>query len=549
MTSFADPRSCCSAISQALGQLSSPKSRGHIGLQALEQFFSQCARSFGEESDGKTEARDLIQLLQTQQITTEVSESPPVPSDHLKAEVTRGSFEAWLLDRFFQHPQHLVELVNVVRLIELTPKAGQSTNPTTTATTATTATTTAATVTATATNNTTATQDYINQLKQEKAALHQKVQDVSNHHGRILKTALNAARAERTSALHNGLAELQEKNKRMEMLLAKRDAQIQRLKTQLKPLPPPVVSPSKSRNHAPGKRRAIPDLHATLQSPTRRMVSNVEANEQDLLTPPPSIRRQHRQNSSHRRNLRKRQRELGHEEEKSKHDNRLFWETTPLDWVTHETDPQLVYNAALLEIQVLFGLFNGLADNIHSVERKGTVHEKGPPTSEGSSSNHTILSRFQEQKDAAFLYHANAARTLLRHSLLALPKPPQRECLRVLKGKILGSMAVVCDLCDDVTTAIEFGKRAGNLWKSLGLAKRSLSASMHILAMSCETNDLDKAEILAMRLVEKDTTNAGVIDLSHVHGYLALIRTAIQQNTTLTIDRSRGWPLTIELDK
>jgi len=50
-------------------------------------------------------------------------------------------------------------------------------------------------------------------------------------------------------------------------------------------------------------------------------------------------------------------------------------------------------------------------------------------------------------------------------------------------------------------------------------------------------------------LVEKDTTNAGVIDLSHVHGYLALIRTAIQQNTTLTIDRSRGWPLTIELDK
>jgi hypothetical protein len=72
---------------------------------------------------------------------------------------------------------------------------------------------------------------------------------------------------------------------------------------------------------------------------------------------------------------------------------------------------------------------------------------------------------------------------------------------------------------------------------------------MHILAMSCETNDLDKAEILAMRLVEKDTTNAGVIDLSHVHGYLALIRTAIQQNTTLTIDRSRGWPLTIELDK
>jgi hypothetical protein len=187
----------CQTVAQSLSNLSN-ENKDTISKESLEQFFSQCALTFGQESNGKTEAIDLIAVLKAKQIDTSTFDND---------NVSREDFMVWLKERFVEHPHHLVDLVNVVNdLIN-------SKNRTTTNVIASHGVDTNA-GTDTLKVELDSAKKLIIQLREEKAALHAKVQDVSNHHARVLKSALTAAKIERTNALHNGLGELLEKNKR-----------------------------------------------------------------------------------------------------------------------------------------------------------------------------------------------------------------------------------------------------------------------------------------------------------------------------------------------
>ena len=87
----------CQTIAQSLSNLSN-ENNDTISKESLEQFFSQCALTFGQESNGKTEAIDLIAVLKAKQIDTSTFDND---------NVSREDFMVWLKERFVEHPHHL----------------------------------------------------------------------------------------------------------------------------------------------------------------------------------------------------------------------------------------------------------------------------------------------------------------------------------------------------------------------------------------------------------------------------------------------------------
>ena len=79
-------------------------------------------------------------------------------------------------------------------------------------------------------------------------------------------------------------------------------------------------------------------------------------------------------------------------------------------------------------------------------------------------------------------------------------------------------------------------------WKTLGYPLRSLSSSLHVLAMSCESNDVDKAEIVSLRIMNDSTIQLKKVK-DIVHGYLRTIREVTKTSgMKLFVDRACDWP-------
>jgi len=389
----------------------------------LSTFFGNVASAFGQESDGKTEAFDLMNLL-NKNIDT---------NNKQQQEVSTVVFEQWLNERFSDHPAHLEDLANVanemyneenikediaeeIEVKEETISVTEETQE------------------LQETNQILL--DQIKKLQQEKAALHQKVQDVSNHHAKILKSALIAARIERTNTLRTGLSELVEKNKRLETQMIKRDAHIVRLKTALKTgsanQPPPVVSPSKSRNRTPTRR-----IISTLQNPT------VE----DTFTKPPTVIR---------RNLKKRARQTA----TTRTQNREVWEKVSLaciasilpsdDW--NSISPEILYELALNEMQLLSQLSETSTRTSNASSTTNDEHEEG---------NVKLLSKqskqLEEQRATSCTYHANVARILLSSAIRRATNNNQRA----LKAKLLDKVSRICDFMFELNAGIEYAEKGG----------------------------------------------------------------------------------------
>ena len=177
---------------------------GEVSETTLATFFCRVATAFGQDSDGKIEAKDLLQLLSSKHTNNTTTLTNNQNSYHL----TSFMFEGWLNERFAEHPQHLEELVRVARDMHAEKEKKKKKKKKKTI------------LTATATTEDDE-QDLKKQLltchehnkkmkeenqtlRMEKAVLHQKVQDVSNHHAKILKSALASARKERMYALRTG---------------------------------------------------------------------------------------------------------------------------------------------------------------------------------------------------------------------------------------------------------------------------------------------------------------------------------------------------------
>ena len=412
----------CQLIGRAVS-----KNHHTITEHDLSTFFGNVASAFGQESDGKTEAFDLMNLL-NKNIDT---------NNKQQQELSTVVFEQWLNERFSDHPAHLEDLANVANemyneenikediaeeievkeeTISVTEEKQelQETNQ--------------------------ILLDQIKKLQQEKAALHQKVQDVSNHHAKILKSALIAARIERTNTLRTGLSELVEKNKRLETQMIKRDAHIVRLKTALKTgsanQPPPVVSPSKSRNRTPTRR-----IISTLQNPT------VE----DTFTKPPSVIR---------RNLKKRARQTA----TTRTQNREVWEKVSLaciasilpsdDW--NSISPEILYELALNEMQLLSQLSETSTRTSNASSTTNDEHE----------GNVKLLSKqskqLEEQRATSCTYHANVARILLSSAIRRATNNNQRA----LKAKLLDKVSRICDFMFELNAGIEYAEKGGGEYSS-----------------------------------------------------------------------------------
>jgi hypothetical protein len=441
-------------------------------------------------------------------------------------------FEDWLYERFAKHPQHLEELVRVAtwmiserdkiihdydqeevddrQLLTKQLETCREENKTMRTTTET--------------------------LRKEKAALHQKVQDVSNHHAKIFKSALASARKERTHALRTGLADMKEKNKRLESLMIKRDAQIGRLKAAVKSggaNPPPVVSPSKARARTPtGRRRGIPDVEEEKKEENNYDTLFVLRNEpssmskegdvEDVFLIPPSV-------SSRRRKRPRRGAE------------RADWESAPLSSVTNATEPEQLYLLALEEIRQLsvIGGGGGGADDDDDDDDDGTGR---------------TTTRMEEMRAVATEYHANVAKVLLWHGIKRLKKigekmststSLEKKKKKILKAKMTVKMSRIFDFMNELDVAIVYAEQGARLWKALDFHLRSLSTNLHALAMACESNDVDIAEVIALRLMDDSKAQPGTKEI--VAGYLRTVREVMKSSSSgmrLVVDRRSGWPFT-----
>jgi hypothetical protein len=309
---------------------------------------------------------------------------------------------------------------------------------------------------------------------------------------------------------------------RMAILLDKRDAQIVRLKNQLKTVnhPPPVVSPAKSRSKPPtGRRRGIPDFDSTLHSPKRDMLNCFGCEEEDIFIKPPSMRKRRR----HEMEM------IGKNEDKQKVSPE--WETAPLSWIMHILTPTMK-NVAEIGPQVFLDIAS---------QQMNLVIDCLDTQLLGKSSGTSMV--LMKQQKSAFLYHATVARILLKHGLDRATEIHQR----ILKAKITNEISIICDQCNELKSAVAYGERASHLWKSLGLHVRCSSQQCHVLAMLCEMNDIDKAEVMAHRIASNKLTKDTIA--VEAMGYLNTIRAAMKQNMKLKVNRSNGWPFACELSQ
>ena len=92
----------------------SPHKTGDITEHELAVFFGRVALAFGQESDGKTEASELLHVLLKTKISSDQA-GQGIENDCRSDQISVSVFESWLYERFSQHPAHLEELVRVAK--------------------------------------------------------------------------------------------------------------------------------------------------------------------------------------------------------------------------------------------------------------------------------------------------------------------------------------------------------------------------------------------------------------------------------------------------
>ena len=90
----------------------------------------------------------------------------------------------------------------------------------------------------------------------------------------------------------------------------------------------------------------------------------------------------------------------------------------------------------------------------------------------------------------------------------------------------------------DTTTIDQFWSAAG--------AFTLASASVHVMLLCCEMQDLDKAEVTAMKVKELQGSTPSIRELLDDH--LGTIRSAIEHDMRIKVDRTKGWPCKVMLD-
>ncbi len=576
---------------------------GRIYRRDLVEFFSCAATSFGQASDGQREAAALLRLLvprdERSRVDGEVSilervfaeylarrfSSHPAHLDelaHIIADLgrLRGGDEgdtpsmAEPMEKGNGSVEHDTAKTHLVRAAAA-PPASIAASSSSTAIEATAELTlpsasagreeAAAAADATHADDSASTaelHDTINRLREQVAAQDLQIKSVTEHHQRVLSAALNAARIERTKALNSGLADLSEKVKRLSTERLKRDAQIARLRAQISearsshPPASPVVSRSR---RSPGRLSSPGRIRPGM--PTTGEASAID----DVFTPLPKVGVRLRRGRALRTRLREGfsqsssssiasskhadRKSSGRKEESDNNDgNRgrrrdqgqqplLWWENASLSDALSTSGALELYDLAQKQMRMLSEISVGSAEDVSlSVDgdRSGSNRD--------TAASVERVAAAMRLKDAAMQYHGEQAILLAANasSRAAASKD------RLLRAKSFVEMAQALDMTHDFMNAITYAERAVRLFNMLGLDAREVSASLHVMLLCCEMQDLDKAEVTAMKVKELRGTTPSI--RQQLDDHLETIRSAIEHGMRVKVDRTQGWPCKVLLD-
>lgn len=560
---------------------------------ALEQFFSLAATTFGQCSDGRKEASSLIDLLRTHASTNsaEAQDRQNIPQEvqprgkraHMVEDtqyvvedeaILECVFCEYLVQRFSSHPEHLEELAQVAKDFEKrqlkqdihgrenneNPGPGRQISNTFISQSIHKEKLTHIMPPKAANNDSENAKliETIACLKKQIASQDAKIKEVTDHHQRVLKAALTAARVERTKALKSGLTELQEKVKRLSTERAKRDAQIVRLRTQLKNAQgssssSPVVSRSR---RSPGR----------LSSPGR--VRPQTPNIDDIFEIPPKIGGRFREESlrqsqgriqtifevcTRRCTTQASKIEHGADEEAAEgkqqrrtRNEERWWEEAVLGNTAVFTADGDIIDLATASASQLFDLAQKQMEILSQVSMSPvedvSLSTHGSSDRRDSAENVERVSRVISLRNAAMCYHADQAMLLSSHAASRAAASKDR----LLRAKCFVQMSRALDMTHNHLMAIEYAERAVQLFKALGLEARASSSSLHVMILCLELQDLDKAEVTAMKLQGASGCDAAM--RGDLGDCLSTIRSAIEHGMRVIVNREGGWPCRLHLD-
>ena len=541
MTSFASPLPTAEIISQAIAN-----NDGMIARADLEEFFSVAASSFGQESDGKSEAVSLIRLLSPKEND----------ADEDGDGIVEIVFSEYLSRRFSSHPSHLDELASVAKTMKQKRLATNNTDRVTgdsidtSGTTADKAVPTSAVGSEENKEGNEELRERVARLQKKIAAQDAKMKEITTHHQRVLGAALAAARVERSKALKSGLAELTEKVKRLSTERLKREAQISRLRMQVSNAKSenPIVSPSVSRSRrSPGR----------LSSPGR--VRPQMSTHEDTFEPPPAIGERIHSISRLQESPTQSSPAPGSEPrissalDSGKSNNmrcgcwnrkQRWWEDSVLgDGFTQVTGEFIdlasssafqLYHLSKKEMEVLSQISIGCVEDVSMSASGGGDRD--------ASSFVERAAAVVSLRASAMQYHAEQAILLASHAASRAAASKDRT----LRARCFLQMANVLDVTHDLKSAMQYAEQAAQLYDVLGMGARAASAMVYVMILSCEMQDLDKAEIMAMKLKGSEAISCGV--RQSIGDHLDTIRSAIEHNMRIKVERERGWPCKVTLD-
>ena len=215
-----------------------------------------------------------------------------------------------------------------------------------------------------------------------------------------------------------------------------------------------------------------------------------------------------------------------------------WWENAMLENSLASASALELYSMAKKEMQTLSQISVSSVEDVSlSVEgdRGGSDRDTAANVERAASA--------MRLRDAAMMYHGEQAILLAAHasSRAAAVKD------RLLRAKCFLEMAHALDATEDLAQAIIYAERAGKMFESLGLDSGVVSAGLHVMLLCCEMQDLDKAEVTAMKVEGMRASTPGV--RQQLGDYLETIRAPLSMGcislwTEPTVGRAKlGWML------
>ena len=330
----------------------------------------------------------------------------------------------------------------------------------------------------------------IKKLKELLNAKSKRIQEVTDHHQRMLRASLAASRVERKEAVERAVKEALQSLSSVPVLPQKYD-------DHGSPSDPIFRLQRKNRSTSVTVRTSKSASHKSRESVTFIDVARKKV-----------VRRSIHGTSSH--------------SSMASRDKEATWEMEPVKTGIAVVSPQgridIEYG-----VERLMEWANGQIEIMKQLDNAKLVVSLAPG--------------MKKLLDASATFHANIARILLLHTA--------KECdadMPELCYKSLHYISTVCDARDELKKAIVYAERAAKVCKRTTKKNKDqvwVKLKMRTLLMCMENQDLDRAEVIAMQVAnvsDDDLQKQKSIATRH----LAVIRSAMKYDQLVSVDRQSG---------